>query len=816
VGGDRAALNEGMPRRRAWTRVQAPAYDARAARGGSPTTQPRRLTRITPVAARATPPTVSGPPAGATPPSAPEPSLLDAKLHPPAVYARTIVRSRLVERLAAEPGVPIVTVIAPPGYGKTELLGQLFAGRGGSAAWVTLDDLDNDPSVLLRSLAAAIDRVGDGSSTSEDAPGETAGPRATSAAALARRLHEPGAPSLLVLDDLHRVTDRDSLDVLVVVFEHLPPGIRVILGSRTVPELPLARYRAQGALLGLDRRDLALDAAETRELAAAVGLQLGVPQAAALADATEGWAAAVYLAALARRREPAAGDITITVSGGDAYIADYLRSELAASFDPDTLAFLASTSIVEVVEPSLADAIADRSGSGALLERLVRSSQLISRVGTTHACRYHHLLRTFLLAEMERTSPTLIKDLHQRAAAWYAAAGRTELAMEHALAARDLELGAQILAPVFLRTWYSGHSDQVERWLRHYGAQDLQRHPALAVLAAWFYALSGQPDAADRAADIAERAELDGPPGDGSASLASARAMLRAAMARRGPDAMLADASMAVAAEQPPSPWRYLALHGLAGAHVLTGDTAAADQLLGDAVDVACASELVPFHALALRSSLAMARGDWATAGTFARESHRLFEGTVLAHVATSIHVHAVSARVAMRDGDLELARRELVHAQLARSHASHAAPWTSVLALMDLARGYLAISDTIGARTVVAEAEAIVRRRPLLGVLVSQLAELRERVTDARTTFGGSSSLTTAELRLLPSLSTPYTFRELGERLYLSPHTVKTQAVSIYRKLDASTRSEAIERAIELGLLEPFPGVPLRHRPRG
>ena len=581
-----------------------------------------------------------------------------------------------------------------------------------------------------------------------------------------------------------------------------------------MPDIPLARYRAQGALLELDRRDLALDSAEARELAAGVGVQLGPSQAAELADATEGWAAAIYLAALARRRAPGADDVTITVSGGDTYIADYLRSELAASLDPDTLSFLSTTSIVEVVEPSLADAIAGRSGSGEVLERLVRSSQLVSRVGSSHACRYHHLLRTFLLTEMERTSPTRITDLHQRAATWYAAAGRTEVAMEHALAAGDLELGAQVLVPVFLQVWYSGHSDQVERWLGHYAADDLRRHPNLAVLAGWFYALSGQAEAADRAADIADRASLDGPPGDGTSSLASARAMLRAAMTRRGPAAMLADATIAVAAEQPPSPWRYLALHGLAGAHVLAGDPAEADRLLSEAVEVASASGLIPFHALAVRASLAMARGDWATARAFARESHRLFDRTVLAHVVTSIHVHAVTARVAMRDGDLDLARRELVHAQLARSHASHAAPWISVLALMDLARGYLAISDTMGARTVVAEAEAIIRRRPLLGVLVTQFTGLRERVTDARATFEGSSSLSTAELRLLPNLSTPYTFKEIGERLFLSPHTVKTQAVSIYRKLDASTRSEAVERAIEIGLLEPFPGVPLRRRP--
>jgi LuxR family maltose regulon positive regulatory protein len=290
--------------------------------------------------------------------------------------------------------------------------------------------------------------------------------------------------------------------------------------------------------------------------------------------------------------------------------------------------------------------------------------------------------------------------------------------------------------------------------------------------------------------------------------------MLRALMVRRGPEELRADAMFAVAAEQPPSPWRYLALHSLATAHLLAGDAAGADRILADAVEVAHAAGLVPFYALAVRSSLAMAGGDWAAAGRHARESHCLFERTVLAHIATSIHVHAVMARVAMHEGDLALARQELVHAQLARTHASYAAPWVSVPALMDLARGYLAIGDAAGARTVVAEAEAIVRHRPRLGVLPGQLEELRARVSDARATFVGSSTLTTAELRLLPTLSTPYTFKEIGERLGRSQHTVKTQAISIYGKLGASTRSEAIERAIELGLLEPFPGVPDRPRP--
>ena len=112
------------------------------------------------------------------------------------------------------------------------------------------------------------------------------------------------------------------------------------------------------------------------------------------------------------------------------------------------------------------------------------------------------------------------------------------------------------------------------------------------------------------------------------------------------------------------------------------------------------------------------------------------------------------------------------------------------------------------------AEAESIVRRRPDLGVLNVEVVAMRERLNRASASIPGSTALTTAELRLLPVLSTPLTFKEIGERLFLSHHTVKTQAISIYGKLGASSRSEAVERAIELGLLEPFPGVPPSRSP--
>ena len=322
--------------------------------------------------------------------------------------------------------------------------------------------------------------------------------------------------------------------------------------------------------------------------------------------------------------------------------------------------------------------------------------------------------------------------------------------------------------------------------------------------------VTGRAEAAERLALIAERSTFAGSPGDGSASFESARAILRAAMARRGPDDMLANSRLAVEAEPATSPWRPMALYGLGAAHILRGEFATADAVLAEAVDGAALAGTSPFYGLAMRSTLAMARADWRTAERLARESHAAFDATRLRDVATAIHVHAVSARVAIHRGDSARGREELVHAQLVRPLASYALPWTAVGALIELARAYLAIADTAGARTAVAEAEAVVRRRPDLGLLTDRLAELRRQVDAAASSLAGPSTLTPAELRVLPLLSTHLTFQEIADRLFNSRSTIHSHAVSIYAKLEVTGRSEAVERAIELGLLEPFPGLRL------
>ena len=652
--------------------------------------------------------------------------LVEAKLHPPAQRPGTISRERLIRLLMAAPSPPAVSIVAPPGYGKTMLLAEWVAREQRPVAWLTLDDFDNVPSVFLAYVAAAIDRIEPIDASIEAAMLEP-GTRILAAAVprLAFDLHRIGRPALLVLDDVHRLVDRTCLDALAALLDHLPPGFQVAMASRTTPKLPLGRMRVERDLMEISRDDLALDLVETVALTSAAGFPLNPGEARALVERTEGWAAGIYLATLAGRRSDtfpgAAGGVPTQAT----FIAEYLRSELLPGLADDDVTFLTRSSILDVVEPPIAEAVTGLLGAAARLAALGRANQLIGEVGGTGgAYRYHNLLREFLQAELERREPGLSPLLHRRAATSYADAGRRELAVEHAFLGNDIDAASSLFLALFLAELYGGNADKLDRWLRTFDDAAFQRKPPLAVAGAWIHLLNGRPEDAVRLADIADASTFSGDPHDGSASFESSRAILRAVMARHGPEDMLVNAMFAASAERPGSPWRTNALLMVGSAHLLLGDEVAADAAFTDAVEAGgIAGALVSW---ASRASLAMARRDWTAAGEFARESRAIIARAQLAHILPSLATYAVAARIAIHHGDLAQARQELVRAQLVRPLATYAAPWVAVGALLELARAYLAIADPAGARNVLSEADAIVRRRPALGTLNASLEEIR------------------------------------------------------------------------------------------
>ncbi len=712
-------------------------------------------------------------------------------------------RARLLRRLGAFSDCRIVSLIAPAGYGKTSALAQWARADRRSVAWLTADDGDNDPVVLFTYLAAALDRL---EPLDRDIFAAIASRAVSDRAVVGRLLSAVSGrtPVLVVIDDAHRITDRASLDALAELIEHLPPRAQVVIASRRPTGLPVARWRTQRSLLEIGPAELAMDEDEAGELMRHLGLSLPADATGRLNRRTEGWPALLALAAMAAGRS--GGRDVADLSGADLPIADYLRSEVLGRHTAAEVAFLTRTSILERLNVSVCDAVADLRGSGRLLADLARSTILVDAYGGSY--RYHALLREFLQDELRAREPEQVAQLHHRAAAWYEAAGDIDRAIEHAFAAGDLDHAATLVGTAFYRYHWSARRATTRAWFRRFGDRALEERPWLAVTAAWEEVGAGDVAAMEHLADIAERGTFEGRPPDGTASFESGRAMLRAAMGRAGVDAMLANATRAVALEPVGSRWRDFALWTLALAWHVTGDRDGADAALVEAVEAArsAGNNGLAFCILGHRALLAIDRGDWVAAAALLDEGAAgSGSGQVDGYLSSALAC-AARARVAIHRGDVDAARRELVRAERLRPLLTATEPAIAVLSLLGFARAHLAVSDAAGARSLLNQASGVIRLRPDLGVLPGQVVALWAEIASLPVGLAGASTLTIAELRVLSLLPYYLTFEEIGQRLGVKGSTVKTHALSIYGKLEASSRGEAVALAVEAGLLDRFP----------
>jgi LuxR family transcriptional regulator, maltose regulon positive regulatory protein len=720
-----------------------------------------------------------------------------------------VARTALVERLLTAPAGSVVCVVAPPGYGKTTLLAQWAQHQGDRIGWVTIDPHDNDPAVLLTYLAVALDRVMPidpetfqllASPSSHVSP--TVVPR------LAAAMSRVTEPVDLVLDHVELLHDRQCLDVLAQLAVQLSGGSRLALASRSRPRMPLSLLRTQGRLMELGAADLAMDQSEARALLEEVEMRLAEEHVAELHRRTEGWPAGLYLAALALQAAGTAPDTPAAGSafaGDDQFIVEYLNSELLSRLPARQVSFLTRTAVLDRMCGPLCDAVLDRTGSAKVLESLAASNLLLVPLDRRREWyRYHHLFRDLLRAELERREPALVPDLHRRAAAWCEANGLEETAIDHAHAAGDADQLARLVLKVMQPVWASGRVDTVLRWMEWFEREQLmERYPSVAVHGALIFALLGRATKAERWAVAAERASPKGQLPDGS-TMESYLAYLRAILCRDGVASMRREARIAWDGLSLQSPYRATMLHTEALALLLDGDPERADAVFAQAFEAATEAGAPPLAAVVLaeRGSIAAGRDDWPQAAALADRALELIAGGQFDAYWTSALVYAWASRAALHRGDLDAARQHLGRAAGLRPLLTHALPVVSAQALLELARVYIALGDPDGAHAVLRQADDIFQQRPDLGVLPAQARELRARLATMRRTGLGASSLTTAELRLLPLLPSYLSFRAMGERLYLSPNTVKSQALSIYRKFGVSSRSDAVQHAQQLGLL--------------
>jgi LuxR family maltose regulon positive regulatory protein len=420
--------------------------------------------------------------------------------------------------------------------------------------------------------------------------------------------------------------------------------------------------------------------------------------------------------------------------------------------------------------------------------------------------RCHPLLHDLLAADLRRREPEIRAQLNSRAAAWFEAHHVPERAVHHAQAAGDAGRAARLVAAAGASALVGGRLAEVGRWVEWFPAEGMsERYPNVAVLGALTEASLGRPPAAERWAALAEPGRV--PEAAGRCAVAGWRPYLRAFTCRGGALRMRTDARRA---QRELSPWSPMVpgailLEGVS--FLLEGDRAAADPILAHAHDVAIDVGARPAAAMALaeRALIAIERGEWADADALAGRGVAVLDG--LEHSLEAAIVFTAVARSAIHAGDLTTAKALLARAAQVRSLLTYAAPWSAHFQL-ELARAHLELGDPAGARTVLRDLTDILRQRPDLGTVGEDAAQLRGALDAAREHVLGAASLTAAELRLLPFLATHLSFPEIGERLTVSRHTVKTQAISIYRKLGVSSRSDAISRAREVGLLPGLPGA--------
>ena len=728
--------------------------------------------------------------------------LLESKFHAPMARPGIVVRTALVDRLAAAQA-PVISIAAPPGYGKTTLLAQWAERVWPRVAWISCDDGDNDPVVLLSALAVALDRIEPIDpavfrALASSGAGITVVPRFVSAIASMR------PPVAVVLDHIEAVTNKGCLNTIAELALHLPHGWQFALASRAKVPLPTARLRAQGGIVEVGAEDLAMSPQEASWLLAGAGVKPDAASTSELVQRTEGWPTGLYIAALAIRAGTRQSEAGFTFTGDDRFMGDYLRSELLDRVSDGEVSFLTRTAVLDRMCGSLCDAILGTTTSGRILEQLESRNLLVIPLDRRREWyRYHHLFRELLQAELRRREPDLVHDLRVRAAAWYEANAMPEAAIEHAQAAGDSDRVARLVLEHAQPAWASGRVRTVLRWMEWLrAATSAEHYGAIAVHGSLIFALLGQPGAAERWAAAAERESCSGTLPDGS-TMAGTLAYLRAILCRDGVDEMRRDAQIAWEELSPASPYRATMLHTEGISYLVQGDHERADPILVHAFDVATGANALPLAALILaeRCIVATQRDRWTEVTTLTQRAVALVEAGRFEDYWTSALVYAWAARDALHRKDIPMARYYVGRAARLRPLLTYALPVVSVQALLEIARSYMALADPGGAAAVLRQVHDILQQRPDLGVIPSQAEELQSRLAKIKAVAVGASSLTAAELRLLPLLSTHLSFREMGERLHVSTNTVKTQAYSVYRKLGVSSRSEAVTRTQELGL---------------
>ena len=469
--------------------------------------------------------------------AAPKAVVLETKLTPPRVRREHVLRDRQVAVLHEGRSRKLTLVAAPPGFGKTTLLAQWATESATPVAWLSVDEEDNDPGRFFAHLMAAIrtaaPTVGTQALAAQRAPG--AGIVEVVLPHLLNDLATVEPEIALVIDDYHLITNADIHEALAYLIGNMPPTVQVALATRADPPFPLGRLRARAELAELRAEDLRFTPGETMTfLTEGLGIELTVEDVDRLQARTEGWPAALYLAALSLRNRSDPGKVIDAFAGDDRYLVDYLTSELLTRQRPEVRTFLLETSILNRLCAPLCDSVTGRDDSAALLAEVERSNLLLVPLDAKREWyRYHHLFADLLRHELAACDPGAATELHKRAYAWYRDAGLIVDAAAHATAASDVDAAIELVARHYAMFVDQGQLATVIRWIYALPEAAAAQDWLVCFAATVVMAHAGQIDEAEHWLELAKHAPGGCAGGTESGILARCAYCVPAAPARR-------------------------------------------------------------------------------------------------------------------------------------------------------------------------------------------------------------------------------------------------------------------------------------------
>jgi LuxR family transcriptional regulator, maltose regulon positive regulatory protein len=736
-----------------------------------------------------------------------EPPLAEAKLAPPRVRAGMVERPRISEALDDGNDATLTLVAGPPGYGKTTAVREWCSRQEAALAWVTLDAGDNDPARLWTYVATAVDRVRQGlGRPALQRLGFVGTPIEVPVDELMNAIGSYGETLVMVLDDLQTVIDPECLASLDYALGRLPETARLIAITRTDPAIGLGPLRASGSLAELRTDELAFTAAEGRQLLVErAQLDLSAEEIDLLCRRTEGWPAALILASVWLNRVDDPHSAVSDFGGDHRFVADYLSRVTLETLDDDVRQFLLQASVLGRFTAELCDAVLGRADSGARLAELERANLFVSRLERGGWIRIHSLFAEFATSQLSALDPAVPVGIHGRAARWLADRGMPIEAVEHAVKAGDQEAVVRILDEHHFLLMTRG-GDALLRWVRTLPDELLLEHADVLTSAAIVAAcLGGHTLEQRRLLRLADRARAKSPETFSPWADAIARLVLAlsvdteparaAAAGRRAVEIAEAGADRALVAA--------LAAH--ARALYFDGRLDEAWSAALRAVEHPDIERRAPGHAHA-RSTLALVaadRGHLGAARKHAEKARDILGGAGLSRSWLGANASAALGVVLVGEGSYPEAERELAYAE--RVFRDEVATLQHTWLLVLLARVRCRRGRLDEAESAAGSAREALDELAEAGRVASLVVEVEREIEQARGRARSGEILevpTEAELAVLRLLATNLSAREIGGQLFLSPNTVRSHTRAIYRKLDVHSRSEAVARAVAVGLL--------------